>query len=252
MVDSSKENPGERMVKAKEAYKREPFVRILEFRAQREGDFEEIASLFSPSTMEISFNEDEIYLLNVRSRDINKNPYVFTRITLREKTIELAFSIVPEIPEEKREAEAAIELLNVLAILENRFRINEKDFFSFASTLLEKTQTLTSEKYDEVYAKYEAVLEEYAKQQKKIEETNTKIEEVSKANMMLKEKNDELVLRLRELEKYSDETLMLKIQEWLREHGNEINIGHFSKVNEVSETRVEEMLDKMIKEGYLE
>ena len=63
--------------------------------------------------------------------------------------------------------------------------------------------------------------------------------------------DDELTLKLRELETMSDPVLSLKIQEWLSEHKGEINIADFSKVYNVSESRVEQMLNKMVTEGYL-
>jgi Fic family protein len=61
-----------------------------------------------------------------------------------------------------------------------------------------------------------------------------------------------LTIRVREAETYSDEVLMGKIQQWLKEHKNEINIFEFSKIFRVSETRVEQILNKMVNEGVLE
>ena len=64
--------------------------------------------------------------------------------------------------------------------------------------------------------------------------------------------NDELSVRLKGLETLSDTVLSLKIQEWLAEHKGEINISDFSKVYNVPENRVEQMLNKLVTEGYLE
>jgi hypothetical protein len=65
------------------------------------------------------------------------------------------------------------------------------------------------------------------------------------------EKINQLLLRIKELEVYSDEILMMKIQDWLIEHGYEINISDFCKVNKVPPERVEQVLNKMVREGYL-
>jgi DNA-binding IscR family transcriptional regulator len=44
---------------------------------------------------------------------------------------------------------------------------------------------------------------------------------------------------------------MSKIQSWLSEHGYEINISDFARINKVSEARVEQVLNKMVREGYV-
>jgi DNA-binding IclR family transcriptional regulator len=54
------------------------------------------------------------------------------------------------------------------------------------------------------------------------------------------------------LESPSDETLKLKIQEWLEVHHNEINISEFAKTYKILESRVEQLLNAMVMQGYLE
>ena len=88
--------------------------------------------------------------------------------------------------------------------------------------------------------------------QKKVKDFAESNSQLSKENYELKNRNDELVLRLKSLETLSDSVLTLKIQEWLSEHRGEINIADFAKVYNVSEMRVEQMLNKMVTEGFLE
>jgi DNA-binding IscR family transcriptional regulator len=54
------------------------------------------------------------------------------------------------------------------------------------------------------------------------------------------------------MEKYSDSVLAVKIQDWIEEHNGEINLSEFSSVHGVSEARVEQVLNNLISEGYLE
>jgi len=88
--------------------------------------------------------------------------------------------------------------------------------------------------------------------QKKLRDANEGNMSLSKENFELKSKNDELTLKLRSLETFSDSVLALKLQEWLSEHKGEINIADFSKVYNVPENRVEQMLNKLVTEGYIE
>ena len=75
---------------------------------------------------------------------------------------------------------------------------------------------------------------------------------LSTKNYELKTQNDEMKLRISELEGLSDDILRSKLQEWIIEHNGSINIVEFSKLFKVSEARVEEMLNLLVNEGYLE
>ena len=70
-------------------------------------------------------------------------------------------------------------------------------------------------------------------------------------NFEIKSKDDELRLRLSQLESLPDAALKNRIQEWVLEHNGEINIYEFCKLNNVNETRVEEMLGQLVNEGFL-
>ena len=106
--------------------------------------------------------------------------------------------------------------------------------------------------YDKLYSLYDNLKTEQAVLQKKVKEMSDATASLSKENYELKSRNDELQLKLKGLETFSDSVLALKIQEWLSEHKGEINIADFSKVYAVPESRVEQMLNKLVTEGYLE
>ncbi|MEM2138510.1 MAG: hypothetical protein QW568_05465, partial [Candidatus Anstonellaceae archaeon] len=103
-----------------------------------------------------------------------------------------------------------------------------------------------------LFSLYDNLKTEAASLQKKVGDLSNSNATLSKENYELKSKNDELTIKLKSLETLSDPVLSLKIQEWLSEHKGEINIADFSKVYNVPETRVEQMLNKLVTEGYLE
>ena len=39
--------------------------------------------------------------------------------------------------------------------------------------------------------------------------------------------------------------------EWIKEHGGEINIPEFSKMYDIPDTKTEQILNNLIKEGYI-
>jgi Fic family protein len=106
--------------------------------------------------------------------------------------------------------------------------------------------------YDKLFSLYDNLKTEFAIMQKKFKDLSESNAQLSKENYELKTKNDELVLKVKSLETMSDDVLRLKIQEWLSEHHGEINIADFAKVYGLSEVRVEQMLNRMVTEGFIE
>ena len=58
--------------------------------------------------------------------------------------------------------------------------------------------------------------------------------------------------RLKVLETYSDNSLMVIVQEWLDAHDDSIDVNEFAKNYKISPTRVEQILNKMVTLGYIE
>jgi predicted nuclease with TOPRIM domain len=102
-----------------------------------------------------------------------------------------------------------------------------------------------------VFSKYDALKEEIDRLRKSNTELASANEKLSKTNMEMKGKENDLLLRISELEVVSDDVLISRIQSWLNEHNYEINIADFARINRVSEPRVEELLNRMVREGYL-
>ena len=75
---------------------------------------------------------------------------------------------------------------------------------------------------------------------------------LSRENYNLKRKLEDVTAALNALKKISDKTLAVKIQEWIAEHDGSIDVTEFAKVYGVSEARVEQVLNYLVTNGYLE
>ena len=75
---------------------------------------------------------------------------------------------------------------------------------------------------------------------------------VSGCGQQLKKENEQLKGRLKELENYSDDSLMVIVQEWIESHDNTIDINEFAKNYKIIQSRVEQILNKMVTSGYIE
>ncbi|MCS7109539.1 MAG: hypothetical protein NZ903_01950, partial [Candidatus Micrarchaeota archaeon] len=213
---------------------------------------QEIMDALSPlQFLEIVETKSGIVVVNVERRDIQKNPYLFSITYLYPDRIEIIYSYNPEESPKKRRLEILRYFINLVTLLENVYFINHKQLYQLIDNFMSRLLEYTSSTYEELFSKYDAVKEECERVKKQLAETILANESLRKANIELKEKQNELLLRIKELETVSDEVLISRIQTWLDEHNYEINISDFARINKVSEQRVEEILNKMIREGYI-
>ncbi|MEM4554774.1 MAG: hypothetical protein QXT25_02925 [Candidatus Anstonellaceae archaeon] len=231
----------------------EPKVGGFRIQAKRLKEPREIAEKISElSFLQMAIDKDSLVVLNVESRDIQKNPYLFSIIYFRPTTIEALYSCPPNIAPKKRRIDVLRHCLNLLTIADDAYKIEMKQVFQLVEASFADMIEYVSLDYDKLFALYDNLKTDFAVLQKKYNEAKEASASLSKENYELKTKNDELTLKLKSLETFSDTVLALKIQEWLAEHKGEINIADFAKVYNVPETRVEQMLNKLVTEGYLE
>ena len=230
----------------------EPLVEGFRIEARRIKDVDDIISALSPlQFLNIIKTQNSVVLVNVERRDIRKEPYLFSIIYLNPSSLEVVYSYVPDISPKKRRLEVVRYLLNVTTLLENVYFINHVQLYQVIDSILSRLFEYTASAYDEIFFRYDALKEEVERLRKVVKELQEANEKLGKANMNYKDNENDLLLRIKELESLSDEILMSKIQSWLSEHGYEINISDFARINKVSEARVEQVLNKMVREGYV-
>lgn len=230
----------------------EPFVEGFKLEAKRIKEIQDVINVLAPlQFLEIAETKDGVVLINVERRDIQKNPYLFSITYLNPDSIEIVYSYVPDISPKRRRLEVLRYLLNVLTLLENVYFINHGQLFQVIDGIASRLFEYTSSSYDEMFSKYDALKEETERLRKNITELTSANEKLSKTNVEMKGRENDLLLRVKELETVSDDVLMARIQAWLTEHNYEINIADFARIIRVSESRVEELLNRMVQEGYL-
>jgi hypothetical protein len=230
----------------------EPLVEGFRIEARRIKDIDEIIAALSPlQFLNIVKTQNGVVLVNIERRDIRKEPYLFSIIYLNPDNLEVVYSYVPDVSPKKRRLEIIRYLLNVTTLLENVYFINHIQLYQVIDSILSRLFEYTASTYDELFSRYDALKEEVERLRRVVKEFQEANEKLGKSNIEYKEKENDLLLRIKELETYSDDMLMNKIQSWLSEHGYEINIADFARVNKVSEGRVEQVLNKMVREGYV-
>ncbi len=231
----------------------EPSVSGFRISAKRIRGVKDLATHFAElSFAEMTSDGDTLSVLNVESRDLRKDPALFSIIRFKPDCIECTYTCLANMSPKKRRLEALKYYLNMLTIAEDCYEVSTKQLYQILESAISDMGEYVSLDYEKLFSLYDNLKAESSSMQKKVKDFAESNSQLSKENYELKNRNDELVLRLKSLETLSDSVLTLKIQEWLSEHRGEINIADFAKVYNVSEMRVEQMLNKMVTEGFLE
>ncbi len=210
------------------------------------------AALRSISFLEVAPEKDSLNVIYVESRDINRNPHLFSLVKFQKAEVEVVYSIPSGIAPKKRRVDVVLYLLNILSLVGKNFEIDNKALYQLVENAVKELASSVTMDYTSLYTSFDSLKKEVDDYRKKVERLTEQTEALTTQNYDLKTKNDELVLRVSELEALSDDALKTKLQEWVLEHNGSINISDFAKLFKVSDARVEEMLNKLMNEGYLE
>ncbi|MEM3714992.1 MAG: hypothetical protein QXF82_08605, partial [Nitrososphaeria archaeon] len=85
--------------------------------------------LKSISFIEIAQEKNAINIAYVESRDINKNPYLFSIIKLKDNEIEVVYSIPSEISPTKRRLDVIRYFLNLVSLIGDEYDVDNKILF---------------------------------------------------------------------------------------------------------------------------
>ncbi len=243
--------PKEQKIKTPEF--RKPSIGAFSIKAKLKTTLKEVASMLrSASFLEVAQEKDSVNALYVENRDINRQPYIFSILKATEDGIELSYSIPPELGPGRRRLNMVRYFINMLTMLEPSYNVDSKVVLQLMETAIKDVLDSVSMDYSKLYTEYDGVKKEVDDLRKKSKRLTEENSALSNELYELKNRNNEITLRVKELENISEEALKSRVQEWIMEHNGEINISEFSKLNNVSEVRVEEVLNRLITEGYIQ
>jgi regulator of replication initiation timing len=230
-----------------------PQVDGFKLKGKLTGSLKDITNLLrSISFLEVAPEKDMVNVIYVESRDINKSPYLFSIVKMKEDEVEVVYSIPPEIGPKKRRVDVASYLLNILSLVESAYEVDNKTLYQLVENSITDLAGSVTMDYSKLYTAYDSLKKEVDDYRKKVDRLNDQTQALTTKNYELKTQNDDLRLRVQELEALSDDALRAKLQEWISEHNGSIVVPEFTRLYKVSDARVEEMLNKLVSEGYLE
>jgi len=231
----------------------EPKVEEADFLGTLKTSFESIKNKIAQIPFyTVNQTEDELDIINVESRNVRKEPFLFYIVKLKRDSLSVVYSIIPNTSERLRRGTVVKNLANLLATLSEDFQIDYPKFLQYVDSALTDLLNGLNESYSTLFNKYDALFAEYSELRKLVTELTISNKNLTIQASQLNEENKRLQEQLNALQTYSDDALMAMIQDWLDVHDSTIDIEEFSKTYKVPEPRVEQILDKMVSLGYLE
>ncbi len=210
-------------------------------------------ALSSISFLKISQGRDVVSAAYVESRSIDKTPYLFSLMKFKKDEIEVIYTVPNTATPTKRKLDVLRYLLNMITLVEPYYKIDIKVIYQLIEETMRQLEAYTTGDYKTLYKDYDHIKREVENLRRAIRIYKGQVKGLTKENYELKNENDELKIRFEKLHGgISDSVLTSRIQEWISDHHGNINVVEFAKYNRVPETRVEDLLNLLVRQGYLE
>ncbi len=230
-----------------------PKVEEVSFDGTLSGTLDQIkAKLSQIPYYSVSEEGNKLVVARVESRNINKKPYLFYMIEIAKDSVSVVYSIPQDTSERMRRAFVMKDLLSVLSMLSGLYKIDETRLYQYVDSVMDDLLKGVSENYSSLFNKYDSQLTEYRELKRLNLELSASNRNLTVQASQLSEENKKLKGDLDALQKYSDSALMAMVADWIEVHNSTIDVGEFSKTYNIVQPRVEQILDKMVSQGYLE
>ncbi|MGC9099197.1 MAG: hypothetical protein ACP5HW_01455 [Candidatus Micrarchaeia archaeon] len=230
-----------------------PKMEEVSFVGQLNGKLEDLLAKVSQiPTLASKIENGKLLVTRIESRDIHKKPFLFFLFEISESGIEVIYSIAPDTSVKMRRLFVLRNLLSVLSIISESFKIDEKKFYQYLDSAIDDVLNSLSQNYSSLFNSYDALLTEYRELKRLNLELGAANRNLTIQTSQLSEENKKLKEELEALQTYSDESLMAMVEDWIESHNNSIDVDEFAKTYKITSPRVEQILNKMVSLGYIE
>ncbi len=231
----------------------EPQVNTVIFDGKLTGPFGDIeAALSSNQLLGVSSSEDKLIAFEIETRDMQKRPLLFFIITFRKDSVELEYSVPKDTSEKLRKLSVLRNLMGVLSLAARSYSVDAKSMFEYINAAIDDVIVSMSQGYSTLFNSYDSLLAEHRELRRLNLELTSSNKALTADATRLSRENEELAAKIKTLENYSDESLMVMVQEWIESHGDTIDIPEFAKAYKITQPRVEQILNRMVAAGFIE
>ena len=231
----------------------QPKIEEFSIDAKLSGTLEDVKAILGKLPFySMQSSPTELTLVKVESRNISKKPYLFHVVKIKADNLTVTYSLIPDTSINLRRAEVLKEISAILSMISSKYSIDQSKFIQYTDSVLESLLSGLSQTYTGLYNHYDAMLTDYRELKRLNIEISASNRNLTLQSAQLSDENKVLKEQLGALQKYSDESLMALAEEWITVHNSSIDVVAFAKEHNVSPTRVEQILDKMVSLGYIE
>ncbi len=230
-----------------------PKMEKLVFQAKLSGTMANLHDLLKSLPLYYIDMEGEILTLaRVESRNIHKVPYLFYIVEMKSDTVTVSYSIPNNTGEILRRASILKDFSSLISLVSEYYTIDQGKLMQYITSTLDTAIKGISQPYSTLFNQYNTMLVDYRAVKRLNVELSASNRNLIVQTSQLTEENKKMSEELQKLKKYSDESLMVMVQDWIDVHNNSIEINQFAKTYGITIPRAEEILDKMVSMGYLE
>lgn len=191
-------------------------------------------------------------VVRVESRNIHKMPYLFYIVEMKDNEMDVSYSIPNDVSDTMRRAIMLKNIAALVSLTSDHYSIDEGKLLQYIDSTLDLILKGLSLPYSTLFNQYNSLLSEYRALKRLNLEISASNRNLTVQAEQLTEENKKMAEELKKLQKYSDESLMVMIEDWIEVHNDTIDVNEFAKTYGITPPRVEEILDKMVSLGYLE
>jgi hypothetical protein len=231
----------------------EPKTDSLELKAKLSGSFDDIYKRFATLQLfTVSKPSGGIKLLRVESRDIQKRPFLFMIIEMKSDNVTVDYTIALDASPKLRRLFVLKTVLSVLSLVADLYSVDNTELFQYLDSSIDEVLGSITQSYSSLFNNYDSLFNEYRELKRLNIELEASNKNLTVQALQLSDENKKYTERVKALEAYSDDSLMVMVEDWLEAHDATIDINDFGKQYKLSPTRVEQILNKMVTLGYLE
>ncbi len=231
----------------------EPKTDTIEVKAKASGNIDEMQKRLSKLQLfSISRYSSGIKLLRVESRDMQKRPFLFMIIDLGQDRLRVDYTIALDSSPKLRRLSVLKTAIGVLSLVSDIYGVDSTEIFQHLDSAIDEVLGSITQSYSTLFNNYDSIFNEYKEMKRLNIELESSNKNLTVTAMQLSDENKELKSHLKDLEKYSESSLMVMLQDWIESHDGTIDVNEFSKNYKMSPTRTEQVLNRMVSLGYIE
>ena len=200
----------------------------------------------------VKIDGDNLIVARVESRNIQKEPFLFMIFTFSKNSVSLTYSFGFDTSQKLRRLSVFRHFLAVLSLISDLYTVDNTELFQHLDTIIDEVLSGLSQDYSTLFNNYDSLYNNYRELRRSIIEIENSNKELTVRASALSKENEELKNQLKELQTYSDESLMSMVEDWVDAHNGIIDINEFANSYKLAPPRVEQILNKMITLGYIE